>query len=206
VQRRQIHPTSGDLTDGADASRPHFRSNLRVAAGSGRGRSPVSAGGRQLSTAQEFFPGDAICPPARADLHRGAPASSLIQREPETSGPKSVVDPTPAAQVTGGCLLLGRADGVSQSGAMPGAIRSRRKAHPDLPPRSGHGMPSWAYLVAVAGLLALLAIVLLAFRRTGAARTKAESSRFVSGDGLHEALSSSSVFKPPFDKEKSCLD
>jgi hypothetical protein len=48
---------------------------------------------------------------------------------------------------------------------MPGSTHSRLEKHPDLPPRSGHVLPSWVYLVAVAGLLALLAIVLLALGR-----------------------------------------
>ena len=45
---------------------------------------------------------------------------------------------------------------------MSGASQSGRKAHPDLPPRRG---PAFAYLLAVAGLLALLAVVLLAMGR-----------------------------------------
>ena len=48
---------------------------------------------------------------------------------------------------------------------MSGAIQSGRRAHPDLPPRPGHLMPAFAYLLAVAGLLTLLAIVLLAMGR-----------------------------------------
>jgi hypothetical protein len=47
---------------------------------------------------------------------------------------------------------------------MPGAIRSRPEAHPDRP-RGGDLTPSWAYLIAVAGLLGLLAIALLAMGR-----------------------------------------
>ena len=48
---------------------------------------------------------------------------------------------------------------------MPGATRSRLEERRDRPGRTGHDMPSWAYLLAVAGLLALLAIVLLAMGR-----------------------------------------
>ena len=48
---------------------------------------------------------------------------------------------------------------------MAGATRSRPEAYPDRPPRCGHGVPSWVYLLAVTGLLALLAIVLLAMGR-----------------------------------------
>jgi hypothetical protein len=48
---------------------------------------------------------------------------------------------------------------------MAGSARSRPEEQPDRPPRSGHVAPSWAYLLAVAGLLALLAIVLLAMGR-----------------------------------------
>jgi hypothetical protein len=48
---------------------------------------------------------------------------------------------------------------------MAGATRSRLEARPDRPPRPGDAIPSWAYLLAVAGLLALLAIGLLAMGR-----------------------------------------
>jgi hypothetical protein len=48
---------------------------------------------------------------------------------------------------------------------MAGSSRSRPEAHADLPPRRGHAMPAWAYLLAVAGLLTLLAIALLAMGR-----------------------------------------
>jgi hypothetical protein len=48
---------------------------------------------------------------------------------------------------------------------MATSTRSRPEAHPDLPPRPGDAIPSWAYLLAVAGLLALLAIGLLAMGR-----------------------------------------
>ena len=46
---------------------------------------------------------------------------------------------------------------------MPGSTRSRPGADPNLPPWSGKVRPFWAYIVA--GLLALLAIVLLAMGR-----------------------------------------
>jgi hypothetical protein len=46
-----------------------------------------------------------------------------------------------------------------------GSTRSRREEHPDLPPQEGDGIPAWAYVLAVAGLLALLAMVLLAMGR-----------------------------------------
>jgi hypothetical protein len=39
------------------------------------------------------------------------------------------------------------------------------KERPGLPPREGAGIPAWGYVLAVAGLLALLAIVLLAMGR-----------------------------------------
>ena len=48
---------------------------------------------------------------------------------------------------------------------MPGPIRSRPEEHPDRPPPRGDVTPSWAHLLAVAGLLTLLAIVLLAMGR-----------------------------------------
>jgi hypothetical protein len=48
---------------------------------------------------------------------------------------------------------------------MAGSSRSRPEQYPDLPPRRGQVMPSFAYLPAVAALLALLAIVLLAMGR-----------------------------------------
>jgi hypothetical protein len=48
---------------------------------------------------------------------------------------------------------------------MPGTRHSRTAKHSDRPPQRGHVMPSWAYLLALAGLLALLAIVLLAMGR-----------------------------------------
>jgi hypothetical protein len=45
------------------------------------------------------------------------------------------------------------------------STRSRSEELPDLPPRQGDGIPVWAYVLAVAGLLALLAVVLLAMGR-----------------------------------------
>jgi Protein of unknown function (DUF2585) len=48
---------------------------------------------------------------------------------------------------------------------MVGSTRSRPDEHPDLAPRRGDVMPLWACLLAVAGLLALLGIVLLALGR-----------------------------------------
>jgi hypothetical protein len=52
---------------------------------------------------------------------------------------------------------------VSYSGTMTSPILSRPGEHPDLLPR--RSVRLWAYVVAVAGLLALLAIVLLAMGR-----------------------------------------
>jgi len=45
------------------------------------------------------------------------------------------------------------------------SARSRSEGPPDLSPRAGDGIPVWAYVLAVAGLLALLAVVLLAMGR-----------------------------------------
>jgi hypothetical protein len=45
------------------------------------------------------------------------------------------------------------------------STRSRSEEPPDLPPRAGDRIPAWVYVLAVAGLLALLAIVLLAMGR-----------------------------------------
>jgi hypothetical protein len=48
---------------------------------------------------------------------------------------------------------------------MAGSDHTHSEELPDLPPREGFGIPAWAYVLAVAGLLALLAIVLLAMGR-----------------------------------------
>jgi hypothetical protein len=48
---------------------------------------------------------------------------------------------------------------------MAASARSRSEGAPDLPPRAGDRIPAWAYVLAVAALLALLAIVLLAMGR-----------------------------------------
>jgi Protein of unknown function (DUF2585) len=45
------------------------------------------------------------------------------------------------------------------------ASTRRRPINPDLPPLKGDGIPAWVYVLVVAGLLALLAIVLLAMGR-----------------------------------------
>ena len=44
-------------------------------------------------------------------------------------------------------------------------IAGRSDEHPKRPPRESDGIPAWAYVLAIAGLLALLAIVLLAMGR-----------------------------------------
>jgi hypothetical protein len=44
-------------------------------------------------------------------------------------------------------------------------IAGRSDEHPERPPREGDAIPAWAYVLAVAGLLALLAVVLLAMGR-----------------------------------------
>jgi Protein of unknown function (DUF2585) len=48
---------------------------------------------------------------------------------------------------------------------MAGSERVRSEELPDLPPREGVGILAWAYVLAVAGLLVLLAIALLAMGR-----------------------------------------
>jgi hypothetical protein len=52
----------------------------------------------------------------------------------------------------------------AKSGAMTDTARSRPKELPDLPARRDD-LPAWAYALAVAGLLALLVVVLLAMGR-----------------------------------------
>ena len=48
---------------------------------------------------------------------------------------------------------------------MAGSDSTHSEEHPDLPAQEGDGVPAWAYVLAIAGLLALLAIVLLAMGR-----------------------------------------
>jgi hypothetical protein len=48
---------------------------------------------------------------------------------------------------------------------MAGSDHTHSEELPDLPPREGFGIPAWAYVLAVAGLLALLAVALLAMGR-----------------------------------------
>jgi hypothetical protein len=48
---------------------------------------------------------------------------------------------------------------------MAGSDHTHSEELPDLPSQEGDGIPAWAYVLAVAGLLALLAIALLAMGR-----------------------------------------